>query len=130
HRLTIRPLQPSFTGTYLEPGLDRRGQKASIAVDSVTVPQGREVDFTLMLNRQEGQSGDVAVSLNPPPTARGLKLEQVVREMPKGAPPRESVSGTPVVKNGQNQVTLRLSADAQASQPGAYLGVYLQMKGF
>jgi len=131
YRLSIRALQPTFSVTYRQQGQDRRGQPAMVPVDSIAVPQGGSAEFRVDISRQEGQSGDVSVALNAPPTVKGIKLEQITREYPKGMqnPPKETIAPNPVVKNGQNNVTIRISADPALIQPGTYFGVYLQCKG-
>jgi hypothetical protein len=134
YRLAIRPLQPGFGMTFRQEGVNRQGAPTQVPVDSVTVPQGGDVEFEVSLNRYEGQGGDVALSLNAPPTIKGFVLEQLIKKTepdPNGGPPKIvkiTVEKVPVIKNGQNTTPMRISAP-ESMAPGTYLGMYLKASG-
>jgi len=141
YNLTIRTLQPRFTGRLRMDGQNERGEPAKVPVDSVAVPPGGQVEFEVELSRTEGQNGDVTVALNAPPSMRGLRLEQVIREqvrnpalppeerdLPRNLIERVRTLPTAVVKNGQNSITVRLTA-APDAPVGTHMNIYLKMSG-
>jgi hypothetical protein len=133
YRLTVRPLQPGFGATFRRKGVDGQGNPADVPVDAVPVPQGGTVDFEVLLNRYEGQGGDVQLALNMPLTTKGLSIQQVIRTVPPGEPAnspkaRETLVAAPAVKNGQNSATIRLSA-APDMPLGSYTNLYLRLNG-
>lgn len=137
YRLAIRPLRPGFTVGFRQDGVNFQGQPALVAVDSLTVQQGATTEFTLDVNRSEGQDGDVTPALNLPPGAPKLTLEQITRPsrdaidtaMRTGKPvPRTITTAQPVVKNGQNSATLRLTAPADAAV-GTYPDYFVRLSG-
>ena len=136
YRLTVRPLTPSLGIALRQEGVDRQGNPAPVDVNSVAAPQGGSVDFDLALFRNEGQGGDVTVSLNAPPNLKGLKLEQLIktRLMNKDGtliePPQFKITVNPstIVKNGQSAMNLRLNVPEDAPV-GTYLNVNLRFSG-
>ena len=134
YRLAIRPLQPGFGVTFRQDGVNRQGAPTPVAVDSVTVPQGGDIEFEVSLNRYEGQGGDVSLSLNAPPTIKGFVLEQLIKKTepdPNGGPPKVvkvTIEKMPVIKNGQDKSPMRISAP-ETMAPGTYLGMYLKASG-
>jgi hypothetical protein len=134
YRLSVRPLQPSFSVVFRQEGVNRQGGQTMVPVDSIAVPQGGDTEFEVQINRQEGQSGDVQLGLNMPPTVKGFVLEQLIKTMkadePGGTPKvvKVQVVKAPVVKNGQGTATMRISAPADMA-PGAYLGIYMKASG-
>ncbi|MCC2668740.1 MAG: hypothetical protein K0Q72_1211 [Armatimonadetes bacterium] len=134
YRLAIRPLQPSFGLTLRQEGVNRLGAPTQVPVDSVTVPQGGDIEFEVALNRNEGQSGDIALAINAPPTIKGFVLEQLIKKTepdPTGGPPKVvkvTVEKVPVIKNGQNTAAMRISVP-ETMAPGTYLGMYLKATG-
>lgn len=131
YRLSVRTLQPSFSAIYRQDGVNPQGGPTQVPVDGITVQQGGNVEFELMLNRSEGQGGDVAVSLNAPPTFKGLTVEQLIKtRKPNGGPMdfNVAVEKAPKVKNGQNISIIRLTA-APDMPVGFHKGVYLRLSG-
>lgn len=131
YRLTIRPRKQSFSAQLQQEGLNRLGAPVNVNVDSVAVEQGGETEFDLMINRREGQSGDIQVILSLPPNIKGLDLDQVIKpprmgNMPPTMPPK--IIADPVVKNGQNRISLKVKAPATAA-PGNYLNCILKLQG-
>jgi hypothetical protein len=134
YRLAIRPLQPGFGVVFRQEGINRLGGPTMVPVDSVTVPQGGSTEFETSLSRYEGQSGDVKLAINAPPTIKGLVLEQLVKE--KKPDPvtgdlkvsKITVEKLPVIKNGQNTGDMRISAP-ETMAPGTYLGMYIRATG-
>jgi hypothetical protein len=135
YRISIRTPQPTFGVTLQQEGVNRNGGKVMVPVDAVTVPQGGNLEFEAVLNRREGQDGDVTVSLATPQPLRPLKLE----ELTKTEIPGQLVNGQkqfrtaisaaqPVVKNGQSKITLRLTAPSTIA-PGTYLNLFLRFSG-
>ncbi len=135
YRLTVRPLRPALAAVFKQEGQNRQGGRVMVPVDGIGVPAGSNVEFELDLGRQEGQGGDVAVSLSLPPDMKGLSVERLTRTNPTGGPTtpgtpglRTSVEKAPLLKNGQNTATLRLVADATVP-PGTYMNAYLKLAG-
>lgn len=134
YRLAIRPLQPGFGMTFRQEGVNRLGAPTPVQIDSVTVPQGGSTEFEVSLSRYEGQSGDVKLTINAPPTIKGLVLEQLVKE--KKPDPvtgdlkvsKITVEKVPNVKSGQSLADMRISAP-ETMAPGTYLGMYIKASG-
>jgi hypothetical protein len=134
YRVSIRAPRPLFRAALRQEGVNRDGRPVMVPVDNVAVPLGGTVEFELEISRLEGQKGDIEVFLDLPPGTRGLKLEQVDREPPKpdgkGGMTAEkvTVSPKPVVKDGRNNVHLRLSA-AEEAAPGCRMDLGLRLMG-
>lgn len=133
YRLAIRPRQPSFGMIFRQEGVNRLGAPTPVPVDSISVPAGGSTEFELAVTRREGQSGDIALSLNTPPTIKGLVLEQLIKKMepnPTGGTPtvKVTVEKVPVVKNGQSNAFLQISAPENMA-PGNYIGLFLRASG-
>ncbi|MGV3722425.1 MAG: hypothetical protein ACO1SX_16070, partial [Actinomycetota bacterium] len=134
YRLAIRPRQPAFDMTFRQEGVNRLGAPTQVPVDSLTIPQGGSAEFEVSLARREGQGGDVALALNAPPTIKGLVLEQLIKKMEPDPITgiqklvKVTVEKLPLVKNGQNLVTLRISAP-ETMEPGTYIGLFMKATG-
>jgi hypothetical protein len=131
YRLTLRSLRPGFRVTLRQEGVDNQGRTTQVPVDSVAVQRGGSVEFEVLLNRYEGQSGDVKAEFNFPPSFQGLKMEKVIRTpVPGGGPQdvRVTIEPQTVVRNGQNTCLIRLIA-AEDAPVGTHLNLYLRLSG-
>lgn len=131
YRLNLRSLQPSFRPVLRQEGVDNMGRTTQVPVDSIAVQQGGTVEFEVVLNRAEGQGGDVTLSLNTPPNFKGASIEKILKTpVPGGGPNnfRITVEPAPVVKNGQGSGFVRLKADPDMPV-GTYLNLYLRFSG-
>ncbi len=135
YRLTVRPRQPGYAPVFKQEGVDRQGRPVKIPVDGISVPAGGNIEFDVDLNRREGQTGPVTISLSLPPDLKGLVLEQITRTNPKGGPVtptnpdvKTTIDKNPTFKDGTGTVTLRLTADEKID-PKVYLNTYLKLTG-
>jgi len=134
YRLAIRARQPGFGMTYRQEGINRQGGPTMVPVDSIAIQQGGNTEFEVALNRVEGQGGDVALALNAPPTIKGLVLEQLIKKMEPDPITgieklvKVTVEKLPLVKNGQNTITVRMSAP-ETMEPGTYIGLFVKATG-
>lgn len=131
YRLSIRSLQPRFDVVFRQEGVNNQGAPEQVPVDAIAVQQGGAVEFEVLTRRREGQSGDIAISLNAPPSFKGISIEKIRKtRAPNGGPNdfRITVEPAAVIKSGQDSGFIRLKADPEMPV-GSYLNLYLKFSG-
>jgi hypothetical protein len=132
YRLSLRSLQPGFNVVYRQDGVDNQGRQTQVPVDSIAVQQGSSVEFEVLTNRYEGQGGDIAMTLNPPPNfPKGLSIERITKTPERDKGPNQFkivVEKDTVMKNGMGSTFMRLKAD-ETMPVGTYLNLYMRFNG-
>lgn len=131
YRLTVRLPRPDFSAQLQQEGVNRQGGPTNVNVESVAVTKGAETEFDVLVNRREDQGGDITIRTDFPPGVEGITIDQIIKpprmgNMPSTMPPK--IIPIPVIKNGQNRITLRVKA-APTAKPGTYMGGYLRLEG-